>query len=335
MRPARKAVLDRRTFLGTLAAGLFAGQVASEAQQAGRPARIGRLSPSLAETDAPLLDAFRKGLHELGWIEGQTFTIEDRFAEGKPDRLPNLAADLVRQRVDVILAGSHPAALAAKKATTTIPVVMVTTADPVAGGLVANFARPAGNLTGVTGLGQVLSAKRLEVLKEAVRVLSHVAVLTNPASAYTGPFLKEREGIARQLAMQLRVFEADAPEGLRTAFAAMARGRAGALMVLTDIMFITHRRAIVELAARHRLPAVYGEREYVNDGGLMCYGANLEAMYRRAAFYVDRIINGARPPDLPIEQPTKFDLVINLKTAKALGLTIPPALLQRADQVIE
>jgi len=327
--------MNRRVFLTTLTGSLLAAPLAAEAQQTGKPARIGRLSPSLPETDAPLLDAFRKGLHELGWIEGQTFTIEDRFAEGKPDRLPKLAADLVRQRVDVILAGSHPSALAAKDATVTIPVVMVTTADPVAGGLVANFARPAGNLTGVTGLGQVLSAKRLEVLKGAVPRLSHVAVLTNPASAYTGPFLKEREGIARELGLQLRVLEADAPERLKTAFAVMARERARALMVLTDIMFITHRRAIVKLAARHRLPAVYGEREYVNDGGLMCYGANLEDMYRRAAFYVDRILKGARPSDLPIEQPTKFDLVINLKTAKALGLTIPPSLLQRADQVIE
>ena len=326
---------SRRAFVMALGGCLLAWPRAAEAQQAGKPFRVGRLSPSLQETDAPLLDAFRKGMHELGWIEGQTFTIEDRFAEGKPDRLPDLAADLVRQRVDVILAGSHPGALAAKNATATIPVVMVSTADPVAGGLVANFARPTGNLTGVTGLGQVLIAKRLEVLKGAVPGLRHVAVLTNPASAYTAPFLKQREDIARELGVQLRVLEADAPDRLKNAFAAMVRDRAGALMVLTDIMFITHRRAIVELAARHRLPAVYGEREYVNDGGLMCYGANLEDMYRRAAFYVDRILKGARPADLPIEQPTKFDLVINLKTARVLGLKIPQSLLLRADQVIE
>jgi putative ABC transport system substrate-binding protein len=237
--------------------------------------------------------------------------------------------------VDVILAGSVPGALAAKNATATIPVVMVATGDPIGSGLVVNLARPAGNLTGVTGLGQELNAKRLEVLKGAVQRLSRVAVLMNPTSAYTGPFLKEREGLARDLGVRLRVLEVDGPDGLKTAFATMARERAGALMVLTDIMFITHRRTIVELAARHRLPAVYGEREYVNDGGLMCYGANLEEMYRRAAFYVDRILKGVRPADLPIEQPTKFDLVINLKTARALGLTIPPSLLQRADQMIE
>ena len=187
----------------------------------------------------------------------------------------------------------------------------------------------------MTGLGQELNAKRLELLKGAVPRLSRVAVLTNPASTYTGPFLKERERLTRDLGVRLRVLEADGPDGLKTAFAKMASERAGALMVLTDIMFITHRQAIVELAARHRLPAVYGEREYVNDGGLMCYGANLEDMYRRAAFYVDKILKGARPADLPIEQPTKFDLVINLKTAKALGLAVPPALLLRADQVIE
>jgi putative ABC transport system substrate-binding protein len=328
-------MMERRAFVLATAGCLLAAPFAAAGQPVGKVWRIGRLSPSLRETDAPLLDAFRKGMREFGWIDGQTFTVEDRFAEGRSERLPTLAADLVRQHVDVILAGSVPGALAAKNATATIPVVMVATGDPIGSGLVVNLARPAGNLTGVTGLGQELNAKRLEVLKGAVQRLSRVAVLTNPTSAYTGPFLKEREGLARDLGVRLRVLEVDGPDGLKTAFATMARERAGALMVLTDIMFITHRRTIVELAARHRLPAVYGEREYVNDGGLMCYGANLEEMYRRAAFYVDRILKGVRPADLPIEQPTKFDLVINLKTARALGLTIPPSLLQRADQMIE
>jgi len=328
-------MMERRAFVLATAGCLLAAPFAAAGQPVGKVWRIGRLSPSLRETDAPLLDAFRKGMREFGWIDGQTFTVEDRFAEGRSERLPTLAADLVRQHVDVILAGSVPGALAAKNATATIPVVMVATGDPIGSGLVVNLARPAGNLTGVTGLGQELNAKRLEVLKGAVQRLSRVAVLTNPTSAYTGPFLKEREGLARDLGVRLRVLEVDGPDGLKTAFATMARERAGALMVLTDIMFITHRRTIVELAARHRLPAVYGEREYVNDGGLMYDGAKLEQMYRHAAFYVDRILKGVRPADLPIEQPTKFDLVINLKTARALGLTIPPSLLQRADQMIE
>ena len=328
------SVMDRRTFLAGTGA-LLAAPLAAEPQEAGKPARIGRLSPSLPETDAPLSDAFRKGLHELGWTEGQSFIVEDRFAEGKSDRLSSLAADLVRQRVDIILAGSNQGARAAKNATATIPIVMVTTTDPVAGGLVASLARPPGNLTGVSGLGQVLSAKRLEVLKAAVPRLNRVAVLTNPASPYAGPFLTERETIASELGVRLLVIEAEGPNRLKTAFTAMVHERAGALMVLTDIVFITHRRAFVELAARYRLPAVYGEREYVNDGGLMSYGPNLEDMYRRAAVYIDKILKGARPADLPIEQPTTFDLVVNLKAAKQIGLTIPPSLLQRADQVID
>ena len=198
-----------------------------------------------------------------------------------------------------------------------------------------NLARPAGNLTGRDRAWPGIEREAAGGAQGSRSATSRVAVLTNPTSAYTDPFLKEREGLARDLGVRLRVLETDGPDGLKNAFATMASERVGAPMVLTDIMFITHRRAIVELAARHRLPAVYGEREYVNDGGLMCYGANLEEMYRRAAFYVDRILKGVRPADLPIEQPTKFDLVINLKTARALGLAIPPSLLQRADQVIE
>ena len=327
--------MDRRRFLLTSLAGALAAPFAAEAQQAGKSARIGRLSPSSPETDAPFLDAFRKGLHDLGWIEGQSFTIEGRFAGGEPDRLPQLAADLVRRRVDVILAGSNPGALAAKNATITIPVVIVTTADPVGGGLVASLGRPAGNLTGVTALGHVLSAKRLEVLKGAVPGLSRVAVLTNPASPYTAPFLKERESIARELGMQLRVLEAPAPDRFETAFATMASERAGALMVLTDVMFITHRRAIVALAAQRRLPAVYFDREFVDAGGLMFYGASLADMYRRAAVYVDKILKGAKPGDLPIQQPIQFALAINLKTAREIGVTIPQTLLIRADEVIQ
>jgi putative ABC transport system substrate-binding protein len=298
-------------------------------------ARIGRLSPLSAETDAPNLAAFRKGLRELGWIEGQHFTIEARFAGGKPERLAGLAADLVRQRVDVILTGSNAGALAAKTATGTIPIVMVTTGDPVGGGIVASLGRPGGNVTGVTALGQVLNVKRLELIKEAVPGVTRVAALINPASPYTAPFLKEREGAARSLGLEVRVLEAPDPGSFEKAFAAMAIERAGALMVQTDAMFITHRRRIVELVARSRVPAVYGEREFVDAGGLMFYGASLADMYRDAAGYADKILKGAKPADLPVEQPTKLELIINLKTAKALGLTIPQSLLLRADQVIE
>ncbi len=327
--------MKRRRFIAVVAGGLLAAPLAAQAQQAGKVARIGRLSPLSAETDAPNLAAFRKGLRELGWIEGQHFTIEARFAEGKPERLAGLAADLVRQRVDVILTGSNAGALAAKRATGTIPIVMVTTGDPVGAGIVASLGRPGGNVTGVTALGQALNVKRLELIKEAVPGVTRVVALINPASPYTAPFLKEREGAARALGLEVRVLEAPDSGSFEKVFAAMASERAGALMVQTDALFITHRRRIVELVARNRVPAVYGEREFVDAGGLLFYGASFADMYRDAAGYADKILKGAKPADLPVEQPTKLELVINLKSAKALGLTIPPSLLQRADQVIE
>jgi putative tryptophan/tyrosine transport system substrate-binding protein len=309
--------------------------VAAQTTRAGKPARIGRLSPNSLETDVPHLDAFRKGLRELGWVEGQDFAIETRFAGGNPDRLPELAAQLVRERVDLILAGSTPGVLAAKGATTAIPIVMVTTGDPIDSGLVASLAQPGGNVTGVTALGQALSAKRLELLKEAVPGVTRVAVLTSPGSPYTGPFLKDRANLAQALGLRLQVVEAREPSTFERAFAEMARERAGALMVFTDAILINHRRRLVELAAKHRLPAVYPDREFVNDGGLMFYGASLVDMYHHAAVYADRILKGAKPASLPVEQPTKLELVINLKTAKGLGLTIPPSLLAKADHVVE
>jgi ABC-type uncharacterized transport system substrate-binding protein len=309
----------------------------TEAQDhaARRTARIGRLSPLSAVADAPNLAAFRKGLRDLGWVEGRDFTIEARFAEGSADRLPELAVELTRRQVDVILAGSNQGAVAAKKATNTIPIVMVTTGDPVEGKLVASLARPGGNLTGVTALGQVLSTKRLELLKKAVPGVSSVAVRANPTSPYTEPFLRDREGAARSLGIHLRVLEAHDHTTVAQAFAAMAKEHSRALMVLTDVMFINHRKRIVELAAKNRLPAVYGERQFVEVGGLMFYGASLVDMYNRAAVYADKILKGTKPADLPIEQPTKLELVINMKTAKALGLTIPPTVLLQADQIIE
>src|SRR5213593_4017002 len=289
---------------------------AAQDAKPGKTARIGRLSPNSAEADMPGLEAFRKGLRDLGWVEGRDFAIEARFAEGKPERLPELAAQLVRNRVDVILAGSTPGALAAKQATSMIPIVMVTTGDPIEGGIVASLAHPGGNVTGVTALGEVLSVKRLQLLKEAVPGVTRVAA-------------------GRELGVELQVVEAQDPTKLEQAFAAVASQRAGALMVLTDVMFINNRRRIVELAAKSRLPAIYPEREFVGVGGLMFYGASLVDMYNRAAVYADRILKGKKPAELPVEQPTKLELVINLKTAKTLGLAIPPSVLARADQVVQ
>jgi putative tryptophan/tyrosine transport system substrate-binding protein len=308
--------------------------VTAQGAKSGQPARIGRLSPNSAESDAPGLDAFRQGLRDLGWVEGQDFALETRFAEGNPERLPALAAQLVRQRVDLILAGSTPGTLAAKQATSTVPIVMVTTGDPVGSGLVVSLAQPGGNVTGLTSLGQELSAKRLELLKEAVPGVARVAVLTSPGSPYTGPFLSERTRLVQALGVQLHVVEAGDPTQFEQAFAEMARARAGALMVFTDVMFISYRRRLVELAAQSRLPAMYPEREFVSAGGLMFYGASLVDMYYHAAVYVDKILKGTKPADLPVEQPTKLELVINLKTANALGLTIPPSILFQADEVI-
>jgi putative ABC transport system substrate-binding protein len=328
-------ITKRRALAAALLLAALVAPLIADAQGTGKIVRIGRLSPLSAETDAPNLDAFRKGLRELGWVEGKSFTIESRFADGKSERLPELAAELVRQRLDLILTGSNPGALAAKKATAIIPIVMVTTGDPVGAGLVTSLARPGGNVTGVTALGQMLNAKRLELIKEAVPSVTRVAVLTNPASTYTAPFLREKEGMARRLGLQLPVLETRDPDSFEKTFAALATERAGALMVQTDAMFITHRRRIVELAARSRVPAVYGDREFVDVGGLMFYGASLADLYRDAATYADRILKGAKPADLPVEQPTKLELVINLKAAKALGLTIPPSVLGRADHLVD
>jgi putative ABC transport system substrate-binding protein len=308
---------------------------AAQGDRTKKPVRIGRLSPLSAEADAPNLAAFRTGLRELGWVEGRTFTIEARFADGKPERLPDLAAELVQRRVDVILTGSSPGALAAKRATATIPIVMVTTGDPVGDGIVPSLARPGGNVTGVTALGQTLNTKRLELLKEAVPGIARVAVLINPASTYTPQFLRERDAAARALKLDILTVEAKDPREFENSFSAMIAGRAGALMVQMTAFFDNHRRKIVELAARNRLPAIYGERKFVDDGGLMFYGASLATMYQDAAVYTDKILKGAKPSDLPVEQPTKLELVINAKAARAIGAAIPQSLLVRADQVVE
>jgi putative ABC transport system substrate-binding protein len=281
------------------------------------------------------VEAFRQGLRDLGWIEGQSIAVEVRTAEGKYDRLPDLAAELVRLKVDVIFASSTPAALAAKRATTTIPIVIGRVADPVGSGLVTSLARPGGNITGWTHQGMELRVKYLDLLKEAVPEATRIGVLWNPANPIHGPSLKFMEATAEALKVELHPVGARDPQEIESAFAALAQKRVHALTVFQDGMFLAQGPLIIALAARSRTPAMYGLTDLVRTGGLMGYGVNLPGMYRHGASYVDRILKGAKPADLPVEQPTKFELVINLKTAKALGLTIPPPVLARADEIIE
>jgi putative ABC transport system substrate-binding protein len=331
-------MMERRPFLiMMIAGGLLAAPLAIEAQPAGKVARIGYLAPNLA-VNPHLPEAFRQGLRDLGYVEGRNLVIEIRSAEGKLERLPALAAELVALKVDVIVAGGTPAALAAKQATTTLPIVVSAAGDPVTSGLVTSLARPGGNVTGLSMLSPDLVGKCLEQLKQAVPGVSRVAVLWQPGAVperTEKDILQGAEVAARALGVQLQFVEARGPEEFDRAFSEIIRARAGALTVLPSSMFISERRRLVDLAAKNRLPAVYSVREFVDAGSFMAYGPNLPDLNRRAATYVDRILKGAKPGDLPIEQPTKFELVINLKTAKALGLTIPPSLLQRADQVIE
>jgi putative ABC transport system substrate-binding protein len=329
--------MDRREFIGTLAGGLLAIPFVAEAQQAAKIARIGYLSPDLAASPH-LGEAFRQGLRDLGYVEGRNLVIEYRSAEGKFERLPALAAELIALKVDVIVAPNTAAALAAMHATRTLPIVFTQAADPVASGLVTSLARPGGNVTGLSLLTPELVGKCLEHLKQAVSGVSRIAILWQPGafSERTDKDMLKAAGVAaRALGVRLQVIEARGPADFDRAFSEMTRARAGALTVLPSTMFNIERRRLVDLAAKNRLPAVYPLREFVDAGGLLAYGANLADNYRRAATYVDKILKGAKPADLPIEQPTRFELVINLKTAKALGLTIPQSLLQRADEVIQ
>ena len=313
---------------------LTVGAAIAEAQLAKKIPRIGVFLPASASATAHLVEAFRQGLREHGYVGEQNLTLEARYAEGKVERFAGLAAELVRLKVDVIVVGSTPGAMAAKNATGAIPIVIVTTGDPVAGGLVASLARPGGNITGLTALGQELGGKRLELLKEAVPKVSGVAVLSNPANPDSGPSLKGVEVAARALGVQLRVQEVRGPTEFEKAFEAITREGARALMVLPDPMFVSQAGQIVALSAKSRLPSMYAHREFVDAGGLMFYGASLADMWRRAATYVDKILKGTKPADLPVEQPKKFEFIINLKAAKQIGLTIPPNVLVRADKVI-
>jgi putative ABC transport system substrate-binding protein len=328
----------RLTFSITLLLGGLFGPGAAEAQQAAKVARIGVLANNPA-ANPHLREAFLQGLRDLGYVEGRNLVIEYRSVEGKLERYPALAAELVALKVDIIVAVNPTAALAAKQATRTLPIVFAAeAADPVVSGLVASLARPGGNVTGLTGLGSQLVGKCLDQLRQAVPEVRRVAVLWQPGALgkrTEKDMLKGAEVAAQALGVRLQLVEARASEDLDRAFSEMTRARASALTVLSTGMFASERRRLVDLAAKNRLPTMFSLREYVDAGGLMSYGPNLPDMFRRAATYVDRILKGAKPADLPVEQPTKFELVINLKAAKALGLTIPPSLLARADHVIE
>jgi len=317
----------------SLAITLLSGPVAADAQQAGKVPQIGFLA---AVTPLqPNLDAFRQGLRERGYVEGQNLAIEYRFAEGKYERLPGLASELVQLKVDVIVVLGTPPALAAKDATRTTPIVMLAVGDPVGTELVTSLARPGGNITGVSLLAPELVGKQLQLLTEAVPKVSRVAILSNPRHALHPLMLRETEVPARELGVQLQILEVRSPNEFDSTFSAVTRERAAGLLVLPDPMFFRHRTRIADLAAKHRLPWVGAEREYAEAGGLMSYAWSLAERHHRAAYFVDRILKGAKPADLPVEQPTKFELVVNLKTAKALGLTIPQAVLIRADHVIQ
>jgi putative ABC transport system substrate-binding protein len=317
-----------------LAVVLLAVAVIAEAQQTKKVPRIGAFVPASASGAPQLVEALRQGLREHGYVEEQNITLEPRYAEGNIERLAGFAAELVRLKADVIVIGSTPGIIAVKNTTGAIPIVMVTTGDPVAGGLVASLARPGGNITGLTALGQELSGKRLEVLKEAVPKVSRVAVLSNPTNPDSELSLKGMEVAARALGVQIRIQEVRDPTEFDKAFEAPTREGAKALMVLPDPMFVSHAGRIVALSAKSRLPAMYAHREFVDAGGLMFYGASLADMWRRAATYVDKILKGTKPADLPVEQPKKFEFIISLKAAKQIGLTIPPNVLARADKVI-
>ena len=330
--------MERRAFLGLLAGGLLAAPLAAEAQQARKVWLIAYLAQGSADRDGDggYLDALRQGLRDLGWVEGKNIAIDARFADGKTEQLPTLAAELVRRKVDVIVTWTTPAALAAKHATRTIPIVIGGAADPVGSGIIASLARPGGNITGWTHLGLELRAKYLELLKEAVPEALRVGVLWNPSNQVHQPSLRIIEDAAKRLKVHLHLAGIRDPKEFEGAFTALLGKGVQALVIFPDGMFLAQIRLIMAFAARNRLPTMCGFKQYVDAGGLLSYAANhLEMQRQLGASFVDKILRGANPADLPVAQPTKFELVINLKTAKALGLTIPPSLLQRADQVIE
>jgi putative ABC transport system substrate-binding protein len=329
--------VDRRRFLLTSLAGAFAAPLAGEGQHAANIPRVGFLSPSSLSDPrtSRYFQALRQGLRELGYVEGQNIAIESRWAEGQYSRLPSLAVELVRLKIMVLVTYGGVATQAAKQATATIPIVMAVVQEAVSTGLASSLARPGGNITGMSSMSPELVEKQLQILKEVVPKVSRVALLGNPAQPGHAPQVRHAQDTARVLGVGLQLLEARDPREIDKAFAAITTERTNAVIVLPDSMLLDHRTQIAYLATRGRLPMISALRDHAEAGGLMAYGPSISDTFRRAATYVDKILNGAKAGDLPIEQPTKFELVINLKTAKALGLTIPQSVLARADQVIE
>jgi ABC-type uncharacterized transport system substrate-binding protein len=318
-----------------LCAMLFALCFSAEAQQPKKVPRIGYLSYGSVEIEKSSLAVLQQGLRELGYVEGKNIVVEGRYAEGRSERFPELLAELIGLKVDVLVVAGDPAAHAAKKATSTIPIVIVTSPDPVGTGLIASLAHPGGNVTGLSDFHGGVVTKRLELLKDVAPLASRIAVLLNPANASNPIQLKDIQAAAPAFRVTLISLEVKGPDDIDPAFTTIVKERSGALLVLGDRLFATNQTQIIELAVKNRLPTIYSHRLYVEAGGLMSYGANFTDQYRRAATYVDKILKGAKPADLPVEQPTKFELVINLKTAKQIGLTIPQSVLYRADKVIK
>jgi putative tryptophan/tyrosine transport system substrate-binding protein len=333
----KKQNMKKRITLWLLATLFLANVSLADAQQSGKIFRIGFLDPSTASGTAVMVDAFRQELSKHGWIEGKNITIDYRFAEQKSERLPELAAELVRLKVDLIVTTGDGPTFGAKKATTTIPIVMTTSSDPVAQGLVASLARPGSNVTGLSSLATELNSKRLEILKDAIPKLARVGLLLTPGTSITKDLqLKELRPAARALKLKLEEIETQPdPKGLESAFQIAKQKQVGAIMTIAIRAFFAERKRIVELAGKYRVPAIYFQKEFVDEGGLMSYGADYVDLFRRAAVYVDKILKGAKPADLPVQQATKFEFIINLKAAKQIGLTIPPDVLARANKVIK
>jgi putative tryptophan/tyrosine transport system substrate-binding protein len=332
----RKSKIENLKWLGlsVIAFVLLVAGAVAQAQQPTKVPRIGFLIGASASTNVARLDAFRQGLRALGYVERKNIVIEYRYAEGKPNRLPGLAAELVRLKVDVIVTAGSASTRSAKQATVTIPIVMAIDDDPVGSGFAASLARPGGNITGLSGLAPEISGKQLDLLREIVPKLSRVAVLGDVTRPGIPQALREINLAADAVRVQIQFLEVREPKDIETAFRAAGEKRAEALLMLGSPVLISHRRQLADLAVKSRLPAIYRNLEFVEDGGLMAYGASLSDSYRRAATYVDKILKGAKPADLPVEQPKKFELVINLKAAQQIGLTIPPNVLARADKVI-